>query len=57
MKKFIRLFLLIPTVALLVAAVCYLSFKAIEQSIIEENEALVHGMAQSLMPALLAGYE
>lgn len=57
MKKFIRLFLLIPTVALLVAAVCYLSFKAIEQSIIEENEALVHGVAQSLMPALLAGDE
>jgi EAL domain-containing protein (putative c-di-GMP-specific phosphodiesterase class I) len=55
MKKSIRLFLLVPTVAVLIAAVCYLSFKAIEQSIIEENEALVHGVAQSLMPALLAG--
>jgi EAL domain-containing protein (putative c-di-GMP-specific phosphodiesterase class I) len=55
MKKSIRLFLLVPTVALLIAAACYLSFKAIEQSIIEENEALVHGIAQSLMPALLAG--
>lgn len=55
MKRSIRLFLLVPTVALLIAATCYLSFKAIEQSIIEENEALVHSMAQSLMPALLAG--
>ncbi|MEY2677386.1 MAG: hypothetical protein RLZ00_78 [Pseudomonadota bacterium] len=55
MEKSIRLFLLVPTVAVLIAAVCYLSFKAIEQSIIEENEALVHGIAQSLMPALLAG--
>lgn len=55
MKRSIRLFLLVPTVALLIAAVCYLSFKAIEQSIIEENETLVHSMAQSLMPALLAG--
>ncbi len=55
MKKSIRLFLLVPTVAVLIAAVCYLSFKAIEQSIIQENEALVHGIAQSLMPALLAG--
>ena len=55
MKRSIRLFLLVPTVALLIAATCYLSFKAIEQSIIEENEALVHSVAQSLMPALLAG--
>lgn len=55
MKKSIRLFLMVPTVALLVAAVCYLSFKAIEQSIIEENEVLVHSMAQSLLPALLVG--
>lgn len=55
MKKSIRIFLLLPTVAMLIAAACYLSFKAIEQSIIEENEALVHGIAQTLMPALLAG--
>lgn len=55
MKRSIRLFLLVPTVALLIAATCYLSFKAIEQSIIEDNEALVHSVAQSLMPALLAG--
>jgi EAL domain-containing protein (putative c-di-GMP-specific phosphodiesterase class I) len=55
MKKPIRLFLMVPTVALLIVAVCYLSFKAIEQSIIEENEVLVHSTAQSLMPALLAG--
>lgn len=55
MKKSIRLFLMVPTVALLMAAVCYLSFKAIEQSIIEENEALVHNMAQSLLPMLLVG--
>jgi EAL domain-containing protein (putative c-di-GMP-specific phosphodiesterase class I) len=39
----------------LIVAVCYLSFKAIEQSIIEENEVLVHSMAQSLLPALLVG--
>lgn len=55
MKKSIRLFLMVPTVALLIVAVCYLSFKAIEQSIIEENEVLVHSMAQSLLPALLVG--
>ena len=54
MKKSIRLLLTVPTVALLIAAVCYLSFKAIEQSIIEENEALVHSMAQQLLPVLLA---
>ena len=55
MKKSIRLFLMVPTVALLIVAVCYLSFKAIEQSIIEENEVLVHSMAQRLLPALLIG--
>jgi EAL domain-containing protein (putative c-di-GMP-specific phosphodiesterase class I) len=55
MKKFIRLFLLMPTLAVLIATACYLSFKAIEQSIIQENEAIVHSMAQTLMPALLAG--
>jgi len=55
MKKPIRLFLMVPTVALLIVAVCYLSFKVIEQSIIEENEVLVHSMAQSLLPALLVG--
>jgi len=55
MKKSIRLYLMVPTVALLIVAVCYLSFKAIEQSIIEENEVLVHSMAQSLLPALLVG--
>ena len=55
MKKSIRLFLMVPTVALLTVAVCYLSFKVIEQSIIEENEAVVHSMAQNLLPALLAG--
>lgn len=55
MKKSIRLIFLVPTVALLIVAVCYLSFKAIEQSIIEENEVLVHSMAQSLLPALLVG--
>lgn len=55
MKKSIRLFLMVPTVALLIVAVCYQSFKAIEQSIIEENEVLVHSMAQSLLPALLVG--
>lgn len=55
MKKSIRLFLIVPTVALLIVAVCYLSFKVIEQSIIEDNEAVVHSMAQTLLPALLAG--
>lgn len=55
MKKSIRVFLVVPTVALLIVASCYLGFKAIEQLIIEENEMLVHSMAQSLLPALLAG--
>ena len=55
MKNSIRLFLMVPTAALLIVAVCYLSFKAIEQSIIEENEVLVHSIAQSLLPALLVG--
>lgn len=55
MKKFIRLFLLLPMVALLIAATCYLSFKAIEQSIIEENEVAVHSMAQNLLPAIMVG--
>lgn len=55
MKKSIRLFLMVPIAAILIVAVCYLSFKAIEQSIIEENEVLVHSIAQSLLPALLVG--
>ena len=55
MKKSIRLFLVVPTVALLILAAGYLGFRAIEQLIIEENEALVHSMAQRLLPALLAG--
>lgn len=54
MKKSIRLFLTVPIVALLTTASGYLSFKAIEQSIVEENEALVHNMAQQLLPVLLA---
>ena len=55
MKKSIRLFLLAPVVALLTTAACYAGFKAIEHSIIEDNEALVLSMAQSILPALLAG--
>jgi EAL domain-containing protein (putative c-di-GMP-specific phosphodiesterase class I) len=55
MKKSIRLFLVVPTLALLIVAVGYLSFKVIEQRIIEENEMLAHSMAQTLLPALLAG--
>lgn len=55
MKKSIRLFALLLFVGALISAVCYLSFRVIEQSIIEEHEALVHQMAQSVMPALLAG--
>ena len=54
MKKSIRLFLMLPTVVLVIAGACYFSFKAIEQSIIEKNEALVYSMAQQLLPALLA---
>ena len=54
MKKSIRLFLLAPVVALLSFAACYAGFKAFERSIIEDNEALVHSMAQSILPALLA---
>jgi EAL domain-containing protein (putative c-di-GMP-specific phosphodiesterase class I) len=46
---------MVPTAALLIVAICYLSFKVIEQSIIEESEAVVHNMAQNLLPALLAG--
>lgn len=55
MKKSIRLFLTVPIVAFLIVAVCYLSFKVIEQSIIEENKTVVHSMAENLLPALLAG--
>jgi hypothetical protein len=55
MKKSIRLFLLAPAAALLATAACYAGFKAIERSIIEDNEALVHSMAQTILPALLAG--
>jgi EAL domain-containing protein (putative c-di-GMP-specific phosphodiesterase class I) len=54
MKKSIRLFLLAPFVALLTVAACYAGFKAFERSIIEDNEALVHSVAQSILPALLA---
>jgi EAL domain-containing protein (putative c-di-GMP-specific phosphodiesterase class I) len=57
MKKFVRLFLLIPTTAALVMGAGYLSFKAIEQSIIEENEVLVHSMAHDLLPILLSNDE
>ena len=55
MKKSIRLFLLAPAAALPATAACYAGFKAIERSIIEDNEALVHSMAQTILPALLAG--
>lgn len=55
MKRSIRLFLWATTAVVLIAAACYLGFKAIEQLIVDENEALVHGVAQSLMPSLLAG--
>ncbi len=54
MKKSIRLFLSVPIVALLTIASGYLCFKAIEQSIIEDNKVLVHNMAQQLLPFLLA---
>jgi len=55
MKKSIRLCLIVPVVALLTAAVSYLSFKMIEQLIIEESKTVAHRMAQSLLPVLLAG--
>lgn len=55
MKRSIRLFLMMPVVATLITAAGYLSFKVIEKSIVEENEALVHSVAQSLLPALLVG--
>jgi EAL domain-containing protein (putative c-di-GMP-specific phosphodiesterase class I) len=55
MKKSIRLFLLAPVVALLTFAGCYAGFKVIERSIIENNEALAHSVAQRILPALLAG--
>ena len=49
MKKSIRLFLMVPTAALMIIAVCYLSFKAIEQSIIEENEEYLEAVQNSEM--------
>lgn len=55
MKKSIRFLLLSPVVAVLTFAACYAGFKAIERSLIEDNEALVHIVAQSILPALLAG--
>jgi EAL domain-containing protein (putative c-di-GMP-specific phosphodiesterase class I) len=55
MKKFARLFFFMPTLALLIAASCYLSIKAVESFIIERKEAAVHNMAQSLLPVLMVG--
>ena len=52
-KRFIKLAVVIPAAmgALVVATV--LVFSAVRHSIIEDNEALVHSLAQSILPALL----
>lgn len=55
MKKSIRLFLLAPVLALVTTAACYAGFKVFERSIIEDHEALVHNVAQIILPLLLAG--
>lgn len=55
MKKSIRLCLIVPIVALLTVVVSYLSFKIVEQLIIEENKNVAHRMAQNLLPVLLTG--
>jgi EAL domain-containing protein (putative c-di-GMP-specific phosphodiesterase class I) len=52
-KSFIKLAVIVPAAigALVVASV--LVFSAVRHSIIEDNEALVHSVAQSVLPALL----
>ena len=53
MKKSFKLLFWVPAFVLALAAVSYGGFKLLERSLIDENEALVHSVAQSLLPALL----
>ena len=53
MKKFFRLAILVPTLLLAAATTTFFGLKAYERSLIEENEALVHSIAQSILPALM----
>lgn len=55
MKNSARLFLIALTVAALIVTACCLAVNFLKQSIIEENEIAVHGMAQSLLPTLVLG--
>lgn len=53
MASSLRLFLVACALTLSTTAVGYGSFKLLEQSLVDESEALVHSVAQSLLPALL----
>jgi hypothetical protein len=52
-KKIIKLAVLVPAVLGTLVLSSVLVFNAVRQNIIEDNEALVHSVAQSILPALL----
>lgn len=52
-KKIIKLVVFVPALLGTLVLSSVLVFNAVRQSIIENNEALVHSVAQSILPALL----
>jgi EAL domain-containing protein (putative c-di-GMP-specific phosphodiesterase class I) len=52
-KKIIKLAVFVPAILGTLVLASVLGFNAVRQVIIEDNEALVHSVAQSILPALL----
>jgi EAL domain-containing protein (putative c-di-GMP-specific phosphodiesterase class I) len=52
-KKIMKLAVVVPALIATFVVICVLAFNAVRHFIIEENEVLVHSVAQSILPALL----
>lgn len=52
-KKFIKIAVLTPALIVALAVVSIFAFQGVRHILVEENEVLVHSVAQSILPALL----
>ena len=52
-KKFIKIAVLTPTLIAALVVVSVFAFQVVRHILVEENELLVHSVAQSILPALL----
>ena len=52
-KNFFKLAVVLPLVLAALVSTSILAFHAVRHVLVEENEALVHSVAQNILPALL----